>query len=143
MSTLTPQGHKFKSILLLFLGLVFFSECNSTPTRDNPNFDVRRTSSKRSGKAISSGSESTVKDTTTLLRLQTLEKYNLAKCADGTTASYYAELRKDVPRKVMIYLGDENSRQNPCSSVEECLFICNSEPSRCESPESTNLEKDG
>ena len=51
-------------------------------------------SSKRSGKAISSGSESTVKDTTTSLRLQTLEKYNLAKCADGSTASYYAELRK-------------------------------------------------
>ena len=41
----------------------------------------------------------------------------------------------------MIYLGDENSRQNPCSSVEECLFICNMEPTRCKSPVSKNLRK--
>ena len=50
---------------------------------------------------------------------------------------------QDTPRKVMIYLGDENSRQNGCSSVEECLFICNLEPSRCKSPESSSLRKDG
>ena len=43
----------------------------------------------------------------------------------------------------MIYLGDENSRQNPCSTVEECLFICNLEPSRCKSPRSSILKKVG
>ena len=50
--------------------------------------------SQRSGKAIISGSGSVAKDTTTLLQLQNLERYNLAKCADGSTAGYYAEQRK-------------------------------------------------
>ena len=52
------------------------------------------------------------------------------------------QVDEDSVRKVMIYLGDENSRQNACSSVEECLFICNFEPTRCMSPASSILRKD-
>ena len=49
---------------------------------------------------------------------------------------------KDEMKKIMIYLGDENSRQNPCSSIEECLFICNMEPSRCKPSDSSVLRKE-
>ena len=49
---------------------------------------------------------------------------------------------KDEMKKIMIYLGDENSRQNPCSSIEECLFICNMEPSRCKPSDSSGLRKE-
>ena len=48
----------------------------------------------RSGKAINSGSNDRVKDTTTMMRFQDLSPYKLAVCANGSPASYYAEQRK-------------------------------------------------
>ena len=50
--------------------------------------------SKRSGKAINGGSGNRLNDATTSLRRQNLDQYNLAKCADGTSASYFAEKRE-------------------------------------------------
>ena len=47
-----------------------------------------------------------MKDTTSLLRLQDLSQYNLAVCADGSPASYYAEQR-EVSIVICTYLIDE------------------------------------
>ena len=46
-------------------------------------------------------------------------------------------------RKIMIYLGDENLRQDTCSSAEDCVRVCNLEPGRCKSPEAGILRKEG
>ena len=59
-----------------------------------------RISRSRSGKAINSGSNDRVKDTTTMMRFQDLSPYKLAVCANGSPASYYAEQRKVRPIKL-------------------------------------------
>ena len=56
--------------------------------------NIRKSGGRREGKAIIGGSGGGVKDTTSLLRLQDLSQYNLAVCADGTPAAYYAEQRQ-------------------------------------------------
>lgn len=152
MMQVSNKRPKSKSVLCILLFVLMSSACcQSSPARENSNSDVRAirlslSNNKRSGKAIDNGSGRRIKDSTSLLQLQDLSQYNLAVCADGSQASYYAEqpkVDKDAMKKVMIYLGDENSRQNECSSVEECLFICNLEPDRCKSPESSVLRKNG
>ena len=85
--------------------------------------------SQRSGKAIISGSGSVAKDTTTLLQLQNLERYSLAKCADGSTAGYYAEQRK-VRRSNQDIQNDKISNNNMIKAMNLQSYILHFRRSR-------------
>jgi len=85
----------------------------------------------------------------TMMDRQSLHEYSLAKCSDGSTAAYYTD--KDltgVNAKVMIFFDNSvDSFSNPiqpCTSVDECVDICESHPQACASPvQATKLQRDG
>lgn len=85
----------------------------------------------------------------TMMDRQSLHQYSLAKCSDGSAAAYFID--KDVPsqiKNVMIFFDNSmdelNNPLRPCTSVDECLDICNSHPSACQAPtEASKTKRDG
>jgi len=80
---------------------------------------------------------------------QSLHEYTLAKCSDGSPAAYYIDTDlSNVAKNVMIYFDNSvDSFKNPiqpCTSVDECLDICESHPEACEAPiDVTRIQSDG
>jgi len=80
---------------------------------------------------------------------QSLHEYTLAKCSDGSPAAYYIDTDlSNVAKNVMIYFDNSvDSFKNPiqpCTSVDECLDICESYPEACEAPiDVTRIQNDG
>merc|ERR1711935_704658 len=80
---------------------------------------------------------------------QSLHEYTLAKCSDGSPAAYYIdEDASAVAKNVMIYFDNSvDSFKNPiqpCTTVDECLDICDSHPEACVAPiDVTRLQTDG
>jgi len=80
---------------------------------------------------------------------QSLHEYTLAKCSDGSPAAYYIDTDlSNVAKNVMIYFDNSvDSFKNPiqpCTSVDECLDICESYPEACEAPiDVTRVQNDG
>jgi hypothetical protein len=80
---------------------------------------------------------------------QSLHEYTLAKCSDGSPAAYYIdEDASTVAKNVMIYFDNSvDSFKNPiqpCTTVDECLDICDSHPEACAAPiDVTRLQTDG
>jgi len=80
---------------------------------------------------------------------QSLHEYTLAKCSDGSPAAYYIDNDiSNVAKNVMIYFDNSvDSFKNPiepCTSVDECLDICESYPEACEAPKDvTRIQSDG
>jgi len=80
---------------------------------------------------------------------QSLHEYSLAQCSDGSSAAYYID--KDTSnseKRVMIYFDNSvDSFQNtiePCTSVDECLNICENHPDACSAPvDATRILQDG
>jgi len=80
---------------------------------------------------------------------QSLHEYTLAKCSDGSPAAYYIdEDASTVAKNVMIYFDNSvDSFKNPiqpCTTVDDCLDICDSHPEACVAPiDVTRLQTDG
>jgi len=80
---------------------------------------------------------------------QSLHEYTLAKCSDGSPAAYYIDTDlSNVAKNVMIYFDNSvDSFKNPiqpCTTVDECLDICESYPEACEAPiDVTRVQNDG
>jgi len=80
---------------------------------------------------------------------QSLHEYTLAKCSDSSPAAYYIdEDASTVAKNVMIYFDNSvDSFKNPiqpCTTVDECLDICDSHPEACAAPiDVTRLQTDG
>jgi len=80
---------------------------------------------------------------------QSLHEYTLAKCSDGSPAAYYIDKElSDVAKNVMIYFDNSvdafKNPIQPCTTVNDCLDICNSYPEACEAPiDVTRLQRDG
>jgi len=80
---------------------------------------------------------------------QSLHEYTLAKCSDGSPAAYYIdEDASTVAKNVMIYFDNSvDSFKNPiqpCTTVDECLDICDLHPEACAAPiDVTRLQTDG
>jgi len=80
---------------------------------------------------------------------QSLHEYTLAKCSDGSPAAYYIdEDASTIAKNVMIYFDNSvDSFKNPiqpCTTVDECLDICDSHPEACAAPiDVTRLQTDG
>jgi len=80
---------------------------------------------------------------------QSLHEYTLAKCSDGSPAAYYIdEDASTIAKNVMIYFDNSvDSFKNPiqpCTTVDECLDICDLHPEACAAPiDVTRIQTDG
>lgn len=75
-----------------------------------------------------------------VLQRNSLSEYDLAMCADGSSAAYYAEKATTKAQDFLIVLGDTKG----CHTYDECVRECRLFPEKCKSPRDQTMKmRDG